>query len=106
MTFVVTVACIRCKYANCVEACPAHCFFAGPDFVAIESDDCIDRAARTSECRVNAIHAAAEVPFERRHMIRHHAEWPIWERITRSKSASPDADQRKGKTQKLQELMH
>src|SRR5882724_13631868 len=27
MTYVVTEACIRCKYMDCVEVCPVDCFY-------------------------------------------------------------------------------
>ncbi|MFN7640429.1 MAG: ferredoxin, partial [bacterium] len=26
MTYVVTDACVRCKYMDCVEVCPVDCF--------------------------------------------------------------------------------
>ena len=31
MTFVVTEACIKCKYMDCVEVCPVDCFYEGAD---------------------------------------------------------------------------
>jgi ferredoxin len=27
MTYVVTEACIKCKYTDCVEVCPVDCFY-------------------------------------------------------------------------------
>jgi NAD-dependent dihydropyrimidine dehydrogenase PreA subunit len=30
MTHVVTEACIRCKYTDCVDVCPVDCFREGP----------------------------------------------------------------------------
>ncbi|MFL6859689.1 MAG: ferredoxin, partial [Sphingomicrobium sp.] len=29
MTYVVTDACIKCKYMDCVEVCPVDCFYEG-----------------------------------------------------------------------------
>src|SRR5690348_1435857 len=29
MTYVVTEACIKCKYTDCVEVCPVDCFYEG-----------------------------------------------------------------------------
>ena len=31
MTFVVTEACIRCKYTDCVDVCPVDCIIPNPD---------------------------------------------------------------------------
>ena len=29
MTFLVTEACIKCKYMDCVDVCPVDCFYEG-----------------------------------------------------------------------------
>ncbi len=39
MTHVVTEACIRCKYTDCVDACPVDCFREGPNFLTIDLDE-------------------------------------------------------------------
>ena len=39
MTYVVTEACIKCKYTDCVDVCPVDCFREGPNFLAIDPDD-------------------------------------------------------------------
>ncbi len=44
MTFVVTESCIKCKYTHCVDVCPTDAFREGPNFLAIEPDDCINCA--------------------------------------------------------------
>ncbi len=28
MTYIVTDACVRCKFMDCVEVCPVDCFYA------------------------------------------------------------------------------
>ena len=33
MTYVVTDACIRCKYMDCVEVCPVDCFYEGENMI-------------------------------------------------------------------------
>ena len=33
MTYVVTDACIRCKYMDCVEVCPVDCFYEGERWI-------------------------------------------------------------------------
>jgi ferredoxin len=35
MTYVVTDACIRCKYMDCVEVCPVDCFYEGENMLVI-----------------------------------------------------------------------
>ena len=42
MTFVVTEACIKCKYTDCVEVCPVDCFHEGPNMLVIDPDEYID----------------------------------------------------------------
>ena len=62
MTHVVTEACIRCKYTDCVDVCPVDCFREGPNFLTIDPDECIDCAVCIPECPVNAIYAEEDVP--------------------------------------------
>ena len=52
MTFVVTEACIRCKYTDCVNVCPVDAFREGPNFLVIDPDECIDCAVCVPECPV------------------------------------------------------
>jgi len=35
MTYVVTEACIKCKYTDCVEVCPVDCFYEGDNMLVI-----------------------------------------------------------------------
>jgi NAD-dependent dihydropyrimidine dehydrogenase PreA subunit len=42
MTYVVTEACIKCKYTDCVEVCPVDCFYEGENMLVIHPDECID----------------------------------------------------------------
>jgi ferredoxin len=93
MTFVVTEACIRCKYTDCVDVCPVDAFREGPNFLAIDPDDCIDCAVCVPECPVNAIYAEEDVPVEQQAFIALNAELArAWKPITRTKLALPDAD--------------
>ena len=64
MTYVVTEACIRCKYTDCVDVCPVDCFREGPNFLVIDPDECIDCGACEPECPVEAIFEESEVPEE------------------------------------------
>ncbi|BBP04446.1 ferredoxin [Sulfuriferula plumbiphila] len=93
MTYVVTEACIRCKYTDCVDVCPVDCFVEGPDFLAIDPDGCIDCTLCVAECPVEAIFAASDVPDEQQAFIALNAELARkWQQITEKIPALPDAD--------------
>src|SRR5665213_1365857 len=55
MTYVVTEACIRCKYMDCVEVCPVDCFYEGENMLVIHPDECIDCGVCEPECPAEAI---------------------------------------------------
>jgi len=55
MTFVVTEACIRCKYMDCVNICPVDCFHEGSNMLVIHPDECIDCGVCEPECPASAI---------------------------------------------------
>jgi ferredoxin len=55
MTFIVQEACVKCKYADCVEVCPVECFYEGDDMLYINPDECIDCDACAPACPVQAI---------------------------------------------------
>ena len=55
MTYIVTDACIKCKYMDCVEVCPVDCFYEGENFLAINPDECIDCGVCEPECPIDAI---------------------------------------------------
>jgi Fe-S-cluster-containing dehydrogenase component len=38
MTYVVTGACIRCKFTDCVEVCPVDRFYEGENMLVIRPD--------------------------------------------------------------------
>ena len=94
MTFVVTDACIKCKYTDCVEVCPTDAFREGPNFLAIEPADCIDCTLCVPECPVDAIYPEEDVPAGMRGFIPLNstlsARWPV---IVKRKAPLPDADQ-------------
>jgi ferredoxin len=93
MAFVVTEACIRCKYTDCVAACPVECFHEGPDFLVIDPAACIDCGVCVPECPVEAIYDAKDLPPEQREYAelnqRLAAQWPL---ITAAQDPLPDAE--------------
>ncbi|MEM9809621.1 MAG: ferredoxin FdxA [Pseudomonadota bacterium] len=91
MTYVVTDACIACKYTDCVEVCPVDCFYEGENFLVIKPDECIDCGVCEPECPVDAIKPDTEDPDGKWVEINtKYAE--IWPNITVAKAALPDAD--------------
>lgn len=96
MTYVVTEACIKCKYSDCVDVCPVDCFREGPNFLTIDPDECIDCTLCVAECPVEAIYAEDDVPEDQLHFIALNAELsrlPAWKPIIERKEAPADADQ-------------
>jgi ferredoxin len=93
MTYVVTEACIKCKYTDCVEVCPVDCFREGPNFLVIDPDECIDCTLCVAECPVEAIYAEDDVPVEQRAFIALNAELSkVWKSIVEKKEGPADAD--------------
>ncbi|AGM41241.1 4Fe-4S ferredoxin [Spiribacter salinus M19-40] len=105
MTYVVTENCIKCKYTDCVEVCPVDCFHEGPNFLAIDPDECIDCTLCEPECPAEAIYSEDDLPSEMAHFLELNAElaqkWPV---ITEMKDAPADAEQWDGAPGKLEYL--
>jgi ferredoxin len=92
MTYIVTEACINCKHTECVEVCPVDAFHAGPNFLVIDPDVCIDCAACVPACPVNAIYADADVPADMQQYVALNAELAKdWPEIVRKEEALPEA---------------
>ncbi len=93
MTFVVTEACIRCKYTDCVSVCPVDCFHEGPNFLVIDPSGCIDCAVCVPECPVSAIVAETDLTPDQQPYLALNAElaalWPV---INQAQDPLPDAD--------------
>jgi len=105
MTYVVTGACIRCKYTDCVEVCPVEAFREGPNFLAIHPDDCIDCTLCLPTCPVRAIYPDRELPADLGQYTALNAQlaerWPV---IRKRKAPPPDAAQWAGVPDKLRYL--
>lgn len=95
MTFVVTEACIKCKYTDCVNVCPVDCFYEGPNFLAINPDECIDCAVCVPECPVNAIVADndTEVADLDYWLDLNRELSQQWKNIQKSKQPLPEAEE-------------
>ena len=105
MPFVVTQACIKCRFTDCVEVCPVDCFHVGPNFLVIDPDECIDCTLCEPECPVEAIMSEDDVPEGMKEFIELNAtlsrQWPV---ISEMKEHFPDADQWREVEDKLKYL--
>ena len=92
MTYVVTEACIKCKHTDCVDVCPTDAFREGPNFLAIDPDECIDCTLCVPECPVEAIFEVDDVPRAQKEFIALNADLArAWPPIVAKKDALPDA---------------
>jgi ferredoxin len=91
MTYVVTEACLKCKYTDCVEVCPVDCFYEGEAMLVIHPEQCIDCSVCVPACPANAIlpdtdpAAAAWLDLNREYS-------QSWPNICAQKPPLPDAD--------------
>lgn len=80
MPYVVTEACIRCTFMDCVEACPTHAFHAGPNFLVINPAVCANCGLCEMVCPVQAVYPARDLPEHLKHYAALNAElcgvWP------------------------------
>jgi ferredoxin len=99
MTYVVTEACIKCKYMDCVEVCPVDCFYEGENMLVIHPDECIDCGVCEPECPPEAIipdsDAAADDWLE---LNKEYSE--AWPNINRKGESPADADVHRGEADK------
>ncbi len=105
MTYVVTEACIKCKFMDCVEVCPVDCFYEGENMLVIHPDECIDCGVCEPECPPEAIKADT-VPMEGLELwLAKNAELAkIWPNITQKGEAPADAKEWQGKEHKAELL--
>jgi ferredoxin len=103
MTYVVTEACIKCKYTDCVEVCPVDCFYEGENMLVINPEECIDCGVCEPECPAEAILPDSEAGMEKwADLAREYSnQWP---NITRIKPAPADADKWKGVPDKFEKF--
>lgn len=103
MTYVVTEACIKCKYTDCVEVCPVDCFYEGENMLVISPDECIDCGVCEPECPAEAIVPDTEDGTEKWVEVnaKYSAEWP---NLTEKKDPLPEAEEFKDTPNKFKEF--
>lgn len=103
MTYIVTEACIKCKFMDCVEVCPVDCFYEGENMLVIHPDECIDCGVCEPECPPEAIvpdtDPQADEWFE---LNRQYSE--SWPNITRKGEPPADADTYQSMTGKYEKF--
>jgi ferredoxin len=100
MPYVVTEACIKCKYTDCVEVCPVDCFYEGENMLVIHPDECIDCGVCEPECPAEAIIPDVEPEAEKwLELNREYSE--KWPNITAKKPEDPEAEAHKGEDGKF-----
>lgn len=104
MAYVVTEACIGCRYGECIEVCPQEAFREGPNFVVIDPQACANCALCEMVCPVQAIRPVHGLDVATRPFAALNAElarrWP--KAIYRG--PLDDADAWAGRTGKLAQL--
>ena len=103
MTYVVTEACIKCKFMDCVEVCPVDCFYEGENMLVIHPDECIDCGVCEPECPPEAIKADTESGLEK--WLSVNAEYAkTWPNITQKGEAPADAKEWEGVAGQVREI--
>jgi ferredoxin len=92
MPYVVTEACIKCKYTDCVEVCPVDCFYEGENTLVIHPDECIDCGVCEPECPIEAIVPDSDPKAEKTAEM-NRAFATTWPNITRKKQPLPTAEE-------------
>lgn len=91
MTYVVTDACIKCKYTDCVEVCPVDCFYEGENMLVINPEECIDCGVCQPECPIAAIQPDTVLGMEK--WVEMNGEYAsLWPNITIKKDPLPEAE--------------
>ena len=91
MSYIVTSACVDCKYTSCVDVCPVEAFHETPDRLLINADDCVNCDACVPECPVEAIIPDTDGEAEKwLELNRDYSE--KWPNITRKGTSPDDAD--------------
>ncbi len=102
MTYVVTEACIKCKYTDCVEVCPVDCFYEGENMLVINPDECIDCGVCEPECPAEAILPDTDGEAEKWLEVNTKYSEGVWPNITRKKDEMPGAADHDGEENKFE----
>lgn len=93
MAYVVSEACIKCKFTDCVEVCPTDAFREGPNMLVIDPNECVDCGLCVPECPVAAIALDTDLAPAQRPWGQLNAELAaLWPPIIENKPPPADAE--------------
>lgn len=92
MAYVVTQACIACRYGDCTRVCPQSAFREGPNFVVIDPQACANCGLCEIVCPVQAIRADWALGVGERVYLELNARLAAMWPARRDTSPLPDAD--------------
>ena len=104
MTYIVTDACVKCKFMDCVEVCPVDCFYEGENFLVIAPDECIDCGVCEPECPVDAIKPDTEDEPDGKWLIVNADYAKVWPNITVKGTPPADAEQVRARDRQVREI--
>ncbi|WJR79225.1 ferredoxin family protein [Bradyrhizobium sp. NP1] len=91
MAYVVTEACIKCKYMECTTVCPVDCFYEGTNMLVINQSECIDCGSCEPVCPTEAIIPDVDDTNDRwKDFNEKYAA--VWPKIKASQRGEPPAD--------------
>lgn len=90
-----TESCIRCKFMDCVDVCPAECFYEGERMLVIHPEECIDCGLCEPHCPVDAI-VPDSYPEGQRWAGMNIQYSQLWPKIRKAKYPPPDAEEFRG----------
>jgi ferredoxin len=102
MTYIVTDACVKCKFMDCIEVCPVDCFYEGENFLVIAPDECIDCGVCEPECPVDAIKPDTEDEPDGKWLSVNSEYAKVWPNITVKGTPPADAEKFERETGKFE----
>ncbi|MBI3723327.1 ferredoxin family protein [bacterium] len=103
MAYVVGEPCVKCKYTDCVKACPVDAFREGVNTLVIDPATCIDCDACVPVCPTQAITSGTATPAgwdlaEWKEYNAFYANlWPVISKGKEPMEGADDVAQEKGK---------
>ncbi len=90
MAFIVTDACVNCKFMDCTTVCPVNCFYEGENMLVIHQTECIDCGSCEPLCPSEAI--IADIDDEEGDWVEFNSKYAaIWPRLTKRPDSPADA---------------
>jgi ferredoxin len=93
MTCVVTDACVKCRYGDCILACPVNAFHVGEEHVVINPKVCVNCTTCVIVCPIGAIVPEYELkPDQRKFLALNAGLAAVYPQASGPIDPLPDAD--------------